>query len=251
MLSRKRIYDVLEVANPGDRVSRLVDLSILALILLNITAVILESVPAYKERFGSIFQQFELVSVALFSAEYVLRIWSSVEDEKFCSPIGGRVRFAMSPQVLVDLLAVLPFYLSLGIDARFLRVLRILKLARYIKSLQILQRVVYRKRGQLAGTLIVLGVMLIFTSCLIWSVEHKVNPNIDSIPAAMWWSVVTLTTVGFGDTVPVTSFGKFAAGFVAVIGISMFAFPTAVLGAGFLEEVNNDHKICPHCGKET
>lgn len=251
MISRKRIHEILEVANPGDRVSRLVDLSILALILLNVTAMILASVESYDARFGSLFQQFELVSVMLFSAEYVLRIWSCVEDEEYCTPIGGRIRFALSPQVLIDLLAVLPFYLSLGIDARFLRVLRILKLARYIKALQVFQRVVYRKRGQLLGTLIVLSVMLIFTSCLIWSVEHEVNPNIRSIPAAMWWSVVTLTTVGFGDTVPVTDLGKFAAGLVAVIGISMFAFPTAVLGAGFLEEVGNEHKTCPHCGKET
>ncbi len=249
MLSRKRIHEILEVANPGDRVSRLVDLSILALILLNLTAVILESVPVYRDRFGSIFQQFELVSVALFSAEYVLRIWSCVEDEEFRSPIGGRVRFALSPQVLVDLLAVLPFYF--GVDARFLRVLRILKLARYIKALQVFQRVVYRKRGQLLAALIVLSVMLIFTSCLMWSVEHGHNPNIESIPQAMWWSVVTLTTVGFGDTVPMTPTGQLVAGLVAVIGISMFAFPTAVLGAGFLEEVGNEHKTCPHCGKET
>ena len=91
----------------------------------------------------------------------------------------------MSPQVLVDLLAVLPFYLHIGIDARFLRVLRILKLARYIKSLQVFQRVVYRKRGQLLGTLIVLSVMLIFTSCLFWSVEHKVNPDIISRVASL------------------------------------------------------------------
>ena len=251
MLSRKRIHEILEVANPGDRVSRLVDLSILGLILLNVTAVVLESVPAYETRFGTAFTQFEFVSLVLFTIEYVLRVWSCVDDENYASPIGGRVRFALTPQALVDLLAVLPFYLSLGLDARFLRVLRLLKLARYIEALRAFQRVVYRKRGQLFGTLIVLTVMLVFTACLIWTFEHEVNKNLETIPQAMWWSVVTLTTVGFGDTVPETGFGKFAAGLVAILGISMFAFPTAILGAGFLEEFDSDHKICPHCGKET
>ena len=249
--SRRRVHEILEVAGPGDRTSRLVDLCILSLILLNVAAVILESVPSYKDRYGDFFGFFEQVSVAIFTAEYVLRLWSCVEDENYASSIGGRLRFAITPQALIDLVAVLPAYLGLG-DARFFRILRMLKLARYINAMRMFQRVVIKKRAELGVTLMVICIMLIFTSCVIYLAEREANEKLATIPDAMWWSIVTLTTVGYGDIHVETGFGRFLAGFVAVIGIGMFALPTAILGAAFLQEMESTRKEgrCPHCGEE-
>ena len=252
MAIRKRVFEILEVADSGDRTSKICDFAIMGLILLNVAALVLESVPEYGERFGPYFSGFELISLSIFTVEYLMRVWACVEDSAYSSPITGRLRYAVSFQALVDLLAVLPFYIDLGVDTRFVRVLRLLKLARYIDAMQMFHRVLVKKRVDLMVTLIVIGILLIFTSCVMYIVERGANPDFSSIPEAMWWSIVTLTTVGYGDTRPITPLGQFLAGFVAILGIGMFALPTSILGAAFLVEMGKRGKspTCPHCGEE-
>lgn len=254
MYVRKRVFELLETAHPGDRLSRLVDASILALILLNIAALITETT-AFGRRHADFFQMFEVVSLAIFTAEYALRIWSCVEAERYAAPVTGRIRFALTPQVLIDLIAVLPFYIDIGVDTRFVRILRLLKLARYVETLRLFQRVVVKKRSELMVTLGIIGILLVLTSCLIYLAEGEANPQqFGSIPDAMWWSIVTLTTVGYGDISPITATGKLLAGLVAILGIGMFALPTSILGAAFLEEMEKRTQKrsalpprCPHC----
>ncbi len=251
MIVRKRVYEIIETANPGDRSSRLVDLGILALILINVGALIFQSVPEFDGRYATMFQNLELVSLAIFSLEYGCRMWACVEAEGYNNTITGRIRFALTPMALVDLAAVLPSLL--GLDARFVRILRLLKLSRYIRAMQVFQRVLIKKRMELMVTLIIILILLVFTSCLMYLAEREANSDqFGSIPAAMWWSIVTLTTVGYGDASPITPLGQAFAGLVAILGIGMFALPTSILGAAFLEEVD-DQRIskarCPHCGK--
>lgn len=252
MSLRKRVYEIIETANPGDRSSRLVDICILALILVNIGALILESVPEFDQRYNTLFQGLELVSLGIFTLEYGTRLWSCVEAKRYQAPILGRIRFAFTPMALVDLVAVAPAFL--GIDARFVRILRLLKLTRYIRAMQVFQRVLINKRMELMVTLIIILILLIFTSCMMYLAEREANSSqFGTIPAAMWWSIVTLTTVGYGDASPITPLGQALAGLVAILGIGMFALPTSILGAAFLEEVNDQRPAkpnCPHCGKE-
>jgi voltage-gated potassium channel len=261
MRLRQRVYEILEVAASGDRASRVFDISIMALIALNVIALVLETVESVDARIGPFLDVFEIVSVLIFSAEYVLRIWSCTVDRKYGAPVRGRLRFARTPMAMIDLLAVLPFYLPfLGVDLRLIRsvrlfrLFRVAKLGRYSQALRTFGRVFANKKEELAVTLFVLFLLLLFASSAMYFAEHQDQPEVfSSIPAAMWWGVATLTTVGYGDVCPVTPIGKVIAAIIAIIGIGTFALPTGILGAGFVEEVQKRKKqpqTCPHCGKE-
>lgn len=261
--ARRRTREILAHGKATDVPSRVFDTFIVGLILLNVTAMVVESVEGIRSLVPTWFLAFEYFSVAVFSVEYVLRLWSCVEDPPYARPVVGRLHFAVGPLTMVDLAAVLPFYLPfLGVDLRVLRMFRLLrvmrimrvaKLARYSDSLQMLLRVVKSRRDQLLGAVFILLILLIVAASLMYYAEHEAQPKVfSSIPAAMWWAAVTLTTVGYGDAYPITPIGKVMASMTAILGIGMFALPTAVLGAGFLEELASRKKTprCPHCGKE-
>ena len=180
---------------------------------------------------------------------------------KFRRPFAGRLRFALQPMLLIDLIAVLPFYLPfLGIDLRSIRVFRLLrifrvaKIGRYYSSIELIKNVLKSKKEELILTSAIMAFMLIISSSVLFYCENSHQPeNFSSIPATMWWSVATLTTVGYGDMLPVTPMGKLLASLIAILGIGMFALPTGILGAGFVEEIQKkkkESKKCPHCGKE-
>ncbi len=257
---RKRLWDILEVAEEGDGPSRIFDFFILSLIFLNVAAVILVSVDSLEKKYAEYFQAFEIFSVAVFSCEYLARLWSCISEPRYSRAISGRLRFAITPLAIIDLLAIIPFYISLiGIDLRFMRALRLFriirlaKVGRYMKALQLLSRVINNKREELILTLGMMMLLLIIASCMMYYVENPVQPSkFPDIPHTMWWAVATFTTVGYGDIYPVTGFGKILAGVVSILGIGLFALPTGVLGAGFVEEMQKkkDRLHCPHCGKK-
>lgn len=260
MSLRKRVYEVLEVAKPNDNLSKAFDMFIVTLIGLNVIALILESVKNIQALSPKLFGKFEYVSVMLFSVEYIAQIWSCVEKTKFKKPIRGRLRFSITPLVLVDLLAILPFYLPFtGFDLRFLRIMRMMrifrvaKLGRYSQSLQTLQRVISAKKEQLVCALFILLLLLVIAASMLYYAKNRVQPeNFSSIPASMWWAVATLTTVGYGDVYPITTLGKIMASVIAILGIGMFALPTGIVGASFVEEMDRSKELiqCPYCGKE-
>ncbi|MDX1763847.1 MAG: ion transporter [bacterium] len=258
---RKRTFRVLEKASGGDRLSRWVDLFLIALIMLNVVVVILETVAPLKSAYNVYFHYFDVISIAVFSLEYVLRVWACTENKRFRSPIFGRIRYMLTPMALVDLLAVLPFYLMfMSFDSRFLRALRLfrlirlVKIGRYSKSFKTFGNVLKAKKEELVINLFVIMVLLVIASSLMYHLEHERQPQaFSSIPAAMWWGVATLTTVGYGDVYPMTVVGKLLGAVIAILGIGTVALPTGILASGFAEEMSRRGARsirCPHCGKE-
>jgi len=260
MSLRKRIREIVDIAKPGDSLSKAFDIFIVTLIGLNVAALILESVESIRALAPRLFYVFELVSVIIFSVEYVARVWSIVETPAYQKPVSGRLRFMITPLALVDLLAILPFYLPFtGVDLRFLRIMRMMrifrvaKLGRYSQSLQMLQRVITVKKEQLVCSLFILLLLVIIAASMLYYAENGVQPEaFSSITTSMWWAIATLTTVGYGDIYPITGLGRLMASVIAVLGIGMVALPTGILGAGFVEEMNQRQKPirCPSCGKE-
>ncbi len=256
-----KIFGILE---PGDEDSKYFDPFIMCLIILNVVAVVLETVNGIYVRYASIFHAFDLFSVAVFTAEYILRVWSCTVDKRFRDPISGRIRFLITPFALIDLMAVLPFYIPFIFpDLRFLRAMRlfrlfrILKMARYSDSLGIFMNVLRMKKDDLMLLLFSILILLVVSSSLMYEAEHDAQPKaFSSIPAAMWWGVVTLATVGYGDMYPITPLGKLIGSVVVILGIGLFALPTGILASGFAEVLQNKKDaqqkqgmICPHCGK--
>ncbi len=259
MLYRRRAWEVVEAARTGDALSKVFDVFILVLIVLNIVAVIVETVQSAAARFGGILRLFEVFSVAVFTLEYGLRVWSCVEDERYRSPVRGRIRFILQAMSLVDLLAFLPFYMPFWrMDLRSMRVLRMMrilrvaKIARYYTALGVIKNVFVSQKEELVLTSTVMVMLLVIASSLMYTCENAVQPEaFSSIPATMWWAVATLTTVGYGDITPVTVHGKVLGAVIAVLGIGMFALPAGILGAGFMDEIQKSKKkrLCPHCGE--
>jgi len=257
---RARIWEVIEVAKSGDRASRIFDIFILTIIFLNVIAVIIGTVHSVQQKYGYLLNIFEICSVIIFTVEYLARLWSCTADARYNTPFSGRVRFAIRPMTIVDLLAFLPFYLPFtGLDLRALRILRLMrivriaKVARYYSSLNVIKNVFYSKKEELILTFVIMIFVLIISSNVLYYCENTVQPDkFSSIPATMWWSVATLTTVGYGDIYPVTLIGRFCASIISIIGIAMFALPTGILGAGFVEEINKKKSLdyCPHCGQK-
>ena len=255
---KERVHHALEVEEDDTRAERALNVSLLALILINVAAVVLETVPALRSAHGGLFHAIEAVSVAVFTVEYLLRLWSCTADPRYAGT-GGRLRFALSPMALVDLAAIAPAYVPGSfLDLRFarlvrlVRLLRVLKVARYSSTIRTFARVAAAKRTDLAVIGMFLLVMLLLASSSMYFAEHHAQPRaFSSIPASMWWAIVTLTTVGYGDVVPVTPFGRVLGATIALIGIGFFALPAGVLAAAFAEELSRARQegVCPACGR--
>ena len=258
---RQRTWVVVDVATAGDRLSRSFDIFILLLIFANVVAVIIGTIPSIHARHGQVLDVFETFSIVVFTVEYLTRMWACTADERFVRPFSGRVKFFFQPMSLIDLAAILPFFLpAFGVDLRTLRVLRLLrivrimKIGRYYSSLNQIKTVFAEKKKELVLTFPLMTMLLIVSSSILYFCENSTNPEtFSSIPATMWWSVETLTTVGYGDVYPTTPWGKFFASLIAIMGIGMFALPTGILGAGFIEAVQKSKRpveVCPYCGEQ-
>jgi voltage-gated potassium channel len=259
---KERVFRVLK-GEGTDRLGRAVNVFFIVLICLNVLAVILETDRTLREPNQFIFYSFLLFSTIVFTIEYAVRLWACTLDTRFQSPFWGRLRYALTPLALIDLITVIPFYLSLFVqDQPFVRVLRLLvvlrifKLSRYHPSFDILATVLSKKRWELFATVVIAATLLIVLSTLMYLIEGPVQPDkFGSIPNAMWWGTVTLTTVGYGNVYPITAAGKVLASLTAFVGIGFFALPTAILGSGFYEEFqtrkrkSREPSTCPHCGK--
>ena len=254
-----RVHELLEESPSGDGISKALDYFIIGLIVINTAAEILETVKPVYELSPGFFTGLEAVSMALFTVEYLLRLWSCTAEPRYSHPLTGRLRYAFTPLLLIDLIALIPFYLPfLGLgDLRMIRALRLLawaaRLGRYFEGIRTLGRVLRGKLQELLTVVMVLAVMLVLASAVMYHAEHRAQPEeFASIPEAMWWSIITLTTVGYGDVSPITPTGKVMAGVIAVLGIGMFALPAGILGSGFLAEIQRpvrSPRVCPHCGQ--
>jgi voltage-gated potassium channel len=238
---RHRVYVMLfPAAWPGRGLSP-ANKCVSALILVSIGLAILESEPSLFERYPFAFAVPEFVLTIVFALEYAARLWSSAEDPRFGTGLRGRLRYALSLAALLDLLAISPLFLSaVGSEAflfrllRLLRILRLAKLGRYTRATVEIIEAVRSRRYELVASLVCALVLLLISSTFLYLVECDAQPEaFGSIPRAMWWSIATLTTVGYGDVIPVTPLGRVFGGATAIIGIGLIAMPTGILAAAF------------------
>ncbi len=244
---RKKTAELLEWDSSKKHLGHYINLVLIALILLNIIDVILESEISLHNVYYEEFWYFEVFSVAIFTVEYFVRLWCSLDlsESKDQSAILGRLKYMVTPLAIIDLIAILPFYLSLYyvIDLRFLRALRLLrlfKLTRYSPALTALLDVFKKESEALIAAFVILLVMLVIAASGIHLLEGDTQKEaFGSIPRAMWWAIATLTTVGYGDVIPVTPMGKLFGGVISLIGIGMFALPAAIMANGFAQNLKH------------
>lgn len=245
---RRRVFKALETAQDGDLTSRIVDIFLITLIAASVISVILESMPGIESRYGEALWLFEVVTVGIFSVEYVLRLWSSVELESNDgkTPLQLRIQYIFSFHAVIDIVAILPFYLLTfgifgGVDMRFLRavrLLRVLKLTRYSAAMNMVF-ITFQENGRAlsAAFLILITVMLLAASGMYYFERQSQPEAFGSIPAAMWWAFATLTTVGYGDVTPITAGGRIFGALITVVGIGMVALPTSILATGYSQQL--------------
>ena len=243
---RRRLYEILEQGAPGDRVSTATNRAIVVLIIATVIATVLESVPDLDERYSGYFLACELLATIAFTSEYALRLWTAVDHPPHAHLSGShaRLRFATSLPGLIDLIAVLPFWLAFVItpDLKLIlvvRLIRFLKLIRYSPAMRSLLDVLYAERRALLGCFVILCGTTIMAAALMHMAERHVQPDkFGTIPQAMWWAIVTLGTVGYGDAVPVTTLGRMLAGATIFAGLLMVALPVGIVATAFSNEVH-------------
>lgn len=240
---RKRAHDVLFSVDQTGRLS-MVNKVIITLILTSAVFTVVETEYAEIET-AWLYRSVYLVLGAIFLVEYIVRVWS-VAHSSPDRPLSSRMRYVISPIALIDLLAVLPLFIGfLGSEtilfrlARLLRILRIARLGRFTPAFHHISDAVSSRRFELLVSLgIAAGLLLVCSTLLYWA-EGQLQPEaFGSIPRAMWWSVATLTTVGYGDVTPITPIGRILAGMSAIVGIGLIAMPTGILAAAFSDAMS-------------
>ncbi len=237
---RSQIYWWLERPDREAIGPKVIEIALIVLITLNVSAVILETVDSIYLPWQLWFDVFEAVSLIVFVIEYVMRFWVAPESPEYRS----RLSWVISPLAIIDLLAILPaiLYLFVPIDLRILRtfrMLRLLKLTRYSPALKMLLAVFEEEAGAFFAGFFILMLMLIFAASGAWLAEHKAQPEaFGSIPHAMWWAVATLTTVGYGDVTPITVAGKIFGAIITILGIGMAALPAGIIATGLNEQLH-------------
>ncbi|MBD22787.1 MAG: hypothetical protein CL572_03890, partial [Alphaproteobacteria bacterium] len=247
---RKRVWTLLEPANENDKASKITDIFLVTLIFFNILMVILETVDSLFINYKDFFKYFELFSVTIFTIEYIGRLWSCVENKgKNQSDGKARIQYIFSFSAIIDAIAILPSLLAFlfpTVDLRFvraLRIIRLLKFSRYSSSINTLLVVLWDQRKSFGAAFFILFIILIISSSGMYLVEKDVQPDkFGSIPQSMWWSIVTLTTVGYGDVYPVTSMGKFFGSIIIILGIGTVALPSGILASAFTEHTKRNQK---------
>lgn len=268
-----RTYEILEVARPNDTASRVVDIALMTLILINVSLIIADTfeLPVLAVKIGN---TIEIVSVAIFSVEYFLRIWSADLKYPNLPPVLARLRFMVTFTAIIDLVSLLPSYISV-ISANFmvlrmlrvLRLLRAFKLNRYTHALRDIADVFKKKASQLISSMLVVAFLMLISAVLMYDAEHEAQPEVfENAFSGLWWAIVTVTTVGYGDVHPITVIGRVMGSIIAILGIALIAVPTGIITAGFSEQITHkaaeeadksaaepkvsedEKKFCPYCG---
>lgn len=262
---KHKVHILLHPELGQSKADKAINIFIITLIVLNVIAVMMETVKPLYTNYQKLFDTFDLISVIIFTIEYVLRVWSCTDDPKYKGSIKGRIKYMLSPGALIDLLAFLPTYFHAFLDfdlrmlrlLRFFRFFRLFRLTAYTRSAKMIFNVFRSRKNELILSLVLVIFLIIIASCLLFFAEHsypsEAESKFTSVPATLWWAIVTLTTTGYGDMFPLTAIGKILSGIVMLTGVAFFALPAGIITAGFLEEMKliKRNKIfnCPHCGK--
>jgi voltage-gated potassium channel len=264
--TKHKVHILLHPELGESKADKFVNIFIISLIVLNILAVMVETIKPIHDKYSTFFEYFDQVSVGIFAVEYILRVWSCTHDPRYKGSIKGRLKYMLTFGALIDLIAFLPSFLHYAfhvfgrLDLRMLRILRLMRFFRlfrltaYTKSAQMIFNVFKSRLNELVLSFVMVLFLIIIASCLLYFAEHSAQPDaFSSIPATLWWAVVTLTTTGYGDMAPHTIVGKILAGIIMLTGVALFALPAGIITAGFLEEIKFIRKYkghsCPHCGK--
>ena len=247
---KKRIFEIISKAENGDRASAIFDWFIMALITLSILSIILESFSHIYTRWHAAFSVFETFTIIVFTIEYILRIWTA--DLLYPDARHPRLKYIFSIMAIIDLLAILPFYLPfISADLRFLRMmrlfrlfrlLRVFKLGRYFEALQIIMNVIKASGPQLVMSIALCIFVMLLSAIIMYTAENPEQPEqFPNIISSLWWAICTLTTVGYGDVYPITPIGKFFASVISLVGIGIIAIPTGIIAAGFNQAISQKH----------
>jgi voltage-gated potassium channel len=261
---KQAIYKLVERGSHGSRINTYFDYFIVTLICANAVSVALESVRNLNPGLISALWVFEIFSVAIFTIEYIMRIYVSDLTHPSNTRMKSVLKFVFSFYGLIDLFTILPFYIPfiIKIDLRFIRIFRlirffrIIKVNRYNDSLKLIGSVFKEKKPELSMTLFICILILVISSFLMYLIEGSVQPDkFNNVLSTMWWGLATLTNIGYGDIYPITGLGKLLSGIIAVLGILLVALPTGIISSGFIEKLEKKKSVkkitvCPHCGKE-
>ena len=246
MITKERLLEILDKSRPDDTISWYTEVMLSSLILLNLVAISLESVPSLGEKYTGIFLYFEIFSVIIFSIEYLARIWASAakKDTVYVTSFSKRLSYIFSFTGIIDFLAIIPSILALfivSVDLRWLRVLRLLrllKISHYSTALEDLWSAIRHERSSFVAALYLFAIALFFSSAMMYVAEHNAQPEkFKSIPETMWWSLITLTTVGYGDVSPLTPAGKLIGAITAIMGVCVVALLTGIVANAFANQV--------------
>ena len=266
---KQLIFDIIEDKDKKlPKAHRYFESFITLFIILSIIEIILESFQSLSDSYRFLFDAFEYLVVIIFTVEYLLRLWTADLKYPNHGKLRSRIKFITSGYGIIDLLAIIPFYLPLifAFDLRFIRILRIFRLFRIFKlnrhngAIQLLANILTEKKNEISITLFMNIILLLMSSTIMYNLENEVQPDkFPNIVETFWWAIATLTTVGYGDVFPVTAWGKLMSGVIATLGIGMVALPTGIISAGFIEKIQDKdkkktktkaYKYCPHCGEE-
>ena len=260
---KKRTFEIIQAADGNDKASRVFDLFIIILIIINVILVIADTFDL-PVRLKTISWYIDVFSVVIFTVEYLLRVWTADLLYPQHGKIWSRMRYIFSFMALIDLFAILPFYVPLliPIDLRVLRIfrvtrlLRLFKVNRYTSALSTVASVLKHKSHQLISSMLIVVLLIIISSVIMYNVENPAQPEVfTNAFSGLWWAIATFTTVGYGDIYPVTALGKILSSVIAILGIGLVAVPTGILSAGFMENIENEKRdtdkkhYCPYCGK--
>lgn len=264
-ISKKRLFEIIQTAEKDDTASKVFDIGIITLIIVNVLAVIAATFD-YPPWLDTAFNVIEVFSVVVFTIEYLLRLYTADLLYPEVSPIRARLKYILSFMAIIDLLAILPFYLPylFPVDLRVLRMIRIIRLFRifkvnrYTSALSDIANVLNRKKSQLLSSIFVVTLLMVIAAVIMYNVETDAQPDqFDNALSALWWAIATVTTVGYGDIYPVTFLGKLLSTVIAFLGIGLVAVPTGIISAGFMETIDHepetnaeDIQYCPYCGKK-
>ncbi len=261
---REQIFNIVNDNSKDSFANKAFNITIMLLIVLNVIMVIVDTVSGLPLWIKKTLLIIELTSIIIFTIEYILRLWTAIYIYPHLSHTRARLRYVFSYMALIDLLAILPFYLPFifTVDLRILRMirlsrlLRVMKVNRYSNSLHTLSNVLKKKSPQLISSTVIVSILIIISAVTMFNLEHKAQPTVfKNLFSSIWWAIATLTTVGYGDIYPITPFGKILSGLIAILGIGLVAIPTGIISSGFMESISKEKEekeekyYCPYCGK--